>query len=206
MNDHSLKMNLLTKNTCKILNFLLRNSELYNINQISRMLGMSIGSVHKILKDLEKRNIILSRELGNALYYALNFDSNEALKLGEIILIEEKSNFLKNNKVGKVYASDLEKGDADCIVLFGSILTKSKEARDIDVLFIVKNEEGVREVHKFCLEISKIRTKKINPLIMLEQDLISNMKKKNKAMLDLIKNGVILKGEEVFIKIIKNAY
>jgi len=167
---------------------------------------MSIGSVHKILKDLEKRNIILSRELGNALYYALNFDSNEALKLGEIILIEEKSNFLKNNKVGKVYASDLEKGDADCIVLFGSILTKSKEARDIDVLFIVKNEEGVREVHKFCLEISKIRTKKINPLIMLEQDLISNMKKKNKAMLDLIKNGVILKGEEVFIKIIKNAY
>ncbi len=170
------------------------------------MLGMSIGSVHKILKDLEKRNIILSRELGNALYYALNFDSNEALKLGEIILIEEKSNFLKNNKVGKVYASDLEKGDADCIVLFGSILTKSKEARDIDVLFIVKNEEGVREVHKFCLEISKIRTKKINPLIMLEQDLISNMKKKNKAMLDLIKNGVILKGEEVFIKIIKNAY
>ena len=75
----------------------------------------------------------------------------------------------------------------------------------MDVLFIIKNKEQVKEVNNFCLEISKIRTKKVNPLIMLEQDFINKIKNKNKVVIDLIKNSIILKGEDTFIKGIKNA-
>ena len=63
----------------------------------------------------------------------------------------------------------------------------------------------INEISKFCLEISKIRTKKVNHLIMLEKDFTINLVNENRAIIDLIKNCIILKGEEIFIKAIKNA-
>ncbi len=203
LNNHSLLMNM--KNTSKILGFLLRNRELYNINQIARTLNLSVGSAHKILKSLEERNVVNIKELGNASYYNLNFKSQEAVKLIELILIEEKNNLLKENKIAKVYVQDIEKFNAKCIILFGSILYKEEQAKDVDVLFLIKSKEEVKQINKFCLEISKIRTKKVNPLILLEEDLIENIKNQNKAIIDIIKSGIILKGEETFVKIIKNA-
>jgi len=207
MNNHSLIMNMLiSNNTSKIINFLLRNLELYNINQIARALKLSVGSVHKILKILEKRDIVNIKELGNAIYYSINLNNNEAVKLSELVSIEEKNSILRENKIANIYAQDLVKFNAKLIILFGSILTKKNEAKDIDVLFVIKNKEQVKEINNFCLEISKIRTKKVNPLIMLEQDFVNNLKDKNKAIQDLIKNGIILKGEDIFIKTIKNAH
>ena len=207
MNNYSLRINMiLPNNTFKIINFLIRNLELYNINQMARALDLSVGSVHKILKTLEKRNIVNIKELGNAIYYSINLNNNEAVKLSELVSIEGKNNILRENKIANVYAQDLVKFDAKLIILFGSILTKKNEAKDIDVLFIIKHKEQVNEINNFCLEISKIRTKKVNPLIMLEQDFVNNLKDKNKAVQDLIKTGIILKGEDIFIRAIKNAH
>ena len=207
MNNYSLKTNMiLSNNTFKIINFLIRNLEPYNINQIARALDLSVGSVHKILKTLEKRNIVNIKELGNAIYYNINLNNNEAVKLGELVLIEGKNNILMENKIANIYARDLVKFDAKLIILFGSILTKKNEAKDIDVLFIIKHKEQVNEINNFCSEISKIRTKKVNPLIMLEQDFVNNLKNKNKAVQDLIKTGIILKGEDIFLRAIKNAH
>lgn len=192
------------KNTSKILSFLLRNRELYNINQIAKILNLSVGSVHKILKNLEERKIVNIKILGNAMYYNINFNNQEAIKLSELILIEGKNNLLKENKTAKIYVHDLERYNAQCIILFGSILN-GEQAKDVDVLFLIKNKKEVKIINNFCLEISKIRTKKINPLILLEEDLIENIKKQNKAIVDIIKTGIILKGEEIFVKTIKNA-
>jgi len=196
MNDYSLLMNMvLVNNTFKILNFLIRNLDLYNINQIARNLDLSVGSVHKILKSLESRDLVK----------AMNFQNIEAMKYSELILIWDKNNVLKDNKTAKVYASDLEKFYAQCIILFGSILFKKEQARDVDVLFILNDIRKINDVNNFCLEISKIRIKKINHLIMTEFDFINNIKNKNKVILDIIKKGAVLRGEEIFIKSIKNA-
>ena len=206
MNDYSLLMNMvLVNNTFKILNFLIRNLDLYNINQIARNLDLSVGSVHKILKSLESRDLVKAKEIGNALYYTMNFQNIEAMKYSELILIWDKNNVLKDNKTAKVYASDLEKFYAQCIILFGSILFKKEQARDVDVLFILNDIRKINDVNNFCLEISKIRIKKINHLIMTEFDFINNIKNKNKVILDIIKKGAVLRGEEIFIKSIKNA-
>lgn len=197
---------LFPKNTFKILNFLIRNLDSYNINQLSRKLNLSIGSVHKILKDLENIDIVKSKNIGNAIYYNINFENEQALRISQVIINEDKNNILKINKTANVYAQNLSKFDAKLTILFGSILVKKDEAKDVDVLFIIKNKNQVKEVNKFCLEISKIRTKRISPLVMLEQDFINNLKKQNKAVIDLIKYGVALKGEDIFIKAIKNAH
>jgi predicted nucleotidyltransferase len=190
---------MIPKNIKKIILYLLRNLDLVNINQISKNLDISVGSAFKILKKLEESNIATSQNLGNAKFYQINLNNNEAVKLCELLLLEEKRN-LKG--YSKLYSEELQKFQkAELIILFGSILN-NKEFNDVDVLFITKKP---KEVTKFCLNISKVRTKPVVPLILKKEDLIKEIKNKKEVILDIIKKGTIIKGESIFLEVIKNA-
>ena len=189
---------MIPKNTTKIIGYLLRNFELRNINQISKELNISLGSTFKILKDLEKNEIVLLKKLGNANYYILNLKNQETNRLCELILLEEKRN-LKG--YAKIYSDEIKNfKNADLIILFGSIL-KNKQFNDVDVLFVTNK---IKEVNKFCLEISKIRTKPIIPLILKKSDLVKEIDNRKESILEIIKTGIVLKGESVFLEVIKN--
>jgi len=69
------------------------------------------------------------------------------------------------------------------------------------VLFIT---DKVKDVNRFCNEISKIRTKPINPLIMKFDDFIKNIKNNN-VILEIINKGIIISGEEKYMEALKNA-
>lgn len=190
---------MIPKNTKKIISYLLKNLELININQISQKLDMSVGSAFKILKSLERDSIIHSNKLGNAIFYQIDFNSEEAIKLCELLLIEERRT-LKG--YSKLYADEVKNfEDAKLIILFGSVLN-NKEFNDVDVLFLTNK---TKETMKFCLSISKIRTKPVVPLILTKEDIIREIKNKKEAIINILKTGVILKGESIFIDIIKNA-
>ena len=191
-------MKMMSKNTKKIICHLLKNFELSNINQISRMLNISLGSVFKILRDLEKNEIVSVKKLGNAKYYNLNLKNNETIKLCELLLLEEKRNL---KSYSKIYANEIKDfKSAELIILFGSIL-KNKEFNDVDVLFVTKK---IKEAVKICLEISKTKTKPVVPLILKKSDLIKEIKNKKESILDIIRTGIVIKGESVFLEIIKN--
>ncbi|MDP3919161.1 MAG: hypothetical protein Q8Q35_04655 [Nanoarchaeota archaeon] len=171
----------------------------YNINQIAKLNKISVGSAFKILKDLEKDKIIIKKAISNASHYKLNFDNPETIKLCELLLLAERRN-LKGH--AKLYADEIiNSKEAEMIILFGSVL-KGKEFNDVDVLFITNQ---TKKVNNFCLEISKIRTKPVVPLIMKQEDLIKAIKKKKEAILGMIREGVVLKGESIFVEVIKNA-
>ena len=189
---------MVTKNTKKILNYLSRYFELKNINQISRELGISVGSSFKILKDLEKKKWVLSEKMGNAIYYKINFSNLELIKSLELILIEDKRNL---RGFPGVYASDLDNFDCDLIVLFGSVLRKNK-FNDVDVLFVGCN---LKKVSVLCLEISRIRSRPVVPLILTRNSLAKEIKNKKGSILDIIRTGVVLKGEDVFVEVLKDA-
>ncbi len=190
---------MIPRNTKKVISYLLKNLEIININQISKKLKISVGSAFKILKELEKDNVVLTKNLGNAKYYKLNLQNNETIKLCELVLLEEKR---KLKGYMKIYADELKNfKDAELIILFGSIL-KKKEFNDVDVLFVTAKTKNVME---FCLEISKVRTKPISPLILKKQDLIQEIKNEKETILNIIKEGIVLKGEDKFIDVIKNA-
>lgn len=194
-------MKMIPKNTAKLLRFLLRNREKsgYNINQMAKFLKISVGSSFKILKDLERSNIVTAQTMGNAVYYNLNFDNLETIKLCELLILEEKRHL---EGYARLYSESLQKfAKAELIILFGSILTK-KKFNDIDVLFVTNKH---KEVNDFCLELAKIRSKPIVPLILKKKDLIKELKNEKEAILSLIKEGIILKGESVFVEVIKNA-
>ena len=189
---------MIPKNTKKIILYLLRNLELVNINQISKKLSISVGSAFKILKDLEKNNIVLSSDLGNAKFYQINLNNKETISWCEILLSEERRNI---KGYSKIYAEEIQKFEhAGLIILFGSVLT-NKDFNDVDVLFITNKP---KEVTKFCLNLSKIRTKPIVPLILKNEDLINEIKNKKEIVLNILKTGIILKGESFLLKILKN--
>ena len=194
-------MKMIPKNTAKLIRFLLRNIEKhgYNINQIAKFLKISVGSSFKILKGLERNNIVTAETIGNAVNYNLNFDNPEAVKLCELLILEEKRQL---SGYAKLYSESLQGfKKAGLIILFGSILTK-REFNDVDVLFVTNKS---KEANDFCLELSRIRTKPIVPLILKKGDLTRELKNRKEAILSLIREGVILKGESIFIKVIKNA-
>ena len=190
---------MIAKNTKSIIIYLLRNLEIVNINQISKLLKISVGSAFKILKELEKNKIVLSSNLGNAKFYQINLNNEETIKWCEIILLEEKR-ALKG--YSKIYAEEIKKFEyAELIILFGSILA-NKEFNDVDVLFITNKP---KEATKFCLNLSKIRTKPVIPLILRKEDLIKEIKDKKEVILDILKKGIILKGESTFLEVLKSA-
>jgi len=200
MNKYSGKMNL-TKNMLKITEFLLRNIDKpgFNINQIARNTSISVGSAHEILHDLKKRDIAKTIDFKTSIYYKLNLNNSDTIDICKLISRESKR---KLSSIAKVYSEEIEKFDkAQIIIMFGSILVK-KEFNDVDVLFITNK---VKEVNIFCNEISKIRTKPINPLIMTFNDFINNIKIKHKVILDIINKGVIIKGEDKFMEALINA-
>ena len=89
---------------------------------------------------------------------------------------------------------------AEFIILFGSIL-KGNDFNDVDVLFVTTQ---TKKVIDFCLDISKVRTKPIVPLILRKDDLIKEIKQKKEPILDMIKNGIVVKGEDVLLEVVKN--
>ncbi len=194
---------MVSKNTYRVLEILLRNpTENYNINQVARVLKISVGGAHKILKELEGRCILTTSKLGNAVYYKIDLLNKEARKLCELVLLEDKSKRLADNSTAKVYAAEIEKFKAKIIVLFGSVLTKRQKANDIDVLFVV-NKTDVEEVRRFCTDVSKFKTKPVIPLIMTESDFKCKLKERNKVILEIIRAGVVLSGEDTFVNLLE---
>ena len=190
---------MIPKNTKKIIFYLLRNLELVNINQISKKLNISVGSAFKILKDLEKNNIVLSSNLGNAKFYQINLKNDETIRWCEILLSEERRN-LKGYP--KIYSDEIQKFEyAELVVLFGSVLN-NKDFNDVDVLVITNKPKKATE---FCLNLSNIRTKPIVPLILKKEDFIKEIKNKKEVILNILKTGIILKGESIFLEVLKNA-
>lgn len=200
LNDYSLLLNMVPTNTRKIVLFLLKNVDEigYNINQISKLNKVSIGSAFKILKELEKNKILSKREISNASHYKLNLDNPETGKLCELLLLGEKRN-LKGH--AKIYADEIQQfKQSDLILLFGSILN-GHDFNDVDAMFV---SNQTKKVTDFCLEISKIRTKPVVPLILKKADLVNEIKQKRASITAIIKDCVVLKGENVFLEVMKD--
>lgn len=193
------------KTADEILLFLLKNfQEESSINQVAKSIKKVPSGVFKELARLEKRNIVLSKKIGNAKIYELNLESMETRKKCELLLLGEKNKLLKN-PLASLLAKDLAKLEkySDIIAIFGSVLEKT-EPGDIDV-FIAAKPKFVNNIGKICNEISVLYSKSISPLILSYQDFIASLKKSDEVILDIVKKGVVLNGYEKFVEGIRNA-
>ena len=191
----------LTENEAKAIDFLIRNfSQEYNINQLSRELKLSPGGIFKILKKLEKQNYLVSDKQGNNIFYKINYKSEETIDTCKFVLSKGKTTpFIR------VQIDDLGKLKqlTKIAIIFGSILTKDKEANDVDIVLIFKEKE-FSKIEKALEEINSIKHKKIHAIYQTEKDFADNIRKKDKVILSAIKTGIVLWGRDLFLEAIKN--
>ncbi|MBI2045534.1 hypothetical protein HYT23_05750 [Candidatus Pacearchaeota archaeon] len=171
----------------------------YNANSIAKHIGISSMGALKIAKRLEKENILTSRELGKARFYKLNFNSDYVKQYVKFVLKRESE---QTPVYIKRWVTELRKiKNADFAILFGSVLKKHEEAKDIDVLLIT-DKKRFPKLKKEVDEINLINTKKLHPLYQTRKDLKENIKKRDKPVLDAIK-GIIVFGEDKIISLLE---
>lgn len=169
----------------------------YNANSIAKHLKITSMGALKIAKRLEKENILTSREMGKAKFYKVSLNDYTRKYITFLLKREEEQSaaYIKRwiNEARKIK-------NADSAVLFGSILRK-EDAKDIDLLLIT-SESKFQKLKKEIENINLINTKKIHPLYQTKQDLIKNIKKQDKPILNAIK-GIIVFGEDKIISLLE---
>jgi len=171
----------------------------YNANSLSKIIGMTSRGTLNILKSLDKKGILTSKQHGKAMFYKINFHDDYTLKILEALLISEA-----REKAGR-WIDEFKGvfGAADIVLIFGSILKNYKKANDIDVLFMYE-EKKHKKINSFLNEKNKVLFKKIHDIPQTKKDLVSNLKKGNKALVNAIKEGYVLFGQDKLIEVIKN--
>ena len=170
----------------------------YNANSLSQVLNISHVGVQKIFKRFKNEEITKTKKIGKSIVHKLTLEDDYVQKLISFLLVDETN----NNKRWKREFEELYKNDR-IVLIYGSIIKNYKMANDIDIMIILKRND-IHEVDKYVLEKNKILSKKIHCIKLTENDMYKNVKDKNKSIIDIIKNAIVLSGYDKYVGIIKN--
>ena len=190
-------MKEITKAEMDVVLALVKSPEaIFNANSLSKIIGITPMGALKILKRLEQENIVRSKKIGKAVTYRVNVEDSYAQKYLSLVIVREAQH--APPKV-KRWVNELKKiKNADVVILFGSVLEKPNP-NDIDVL-LVTDQTRFPKLQQEVRELNEINVKKIHPLYQTYGDIIKNIKKKDKPVLNAIK-GIVVSGEEKFLEI-----
>ena len=172
-------------------------SHYYNANSISKILGISRVGAMKIFRRLLKENIVEYQKIGKSIIYKPKLD-DYACKLIAFLLVDEANNF----KRWKEEFKELFK-EGRIILLFGSAVKNYSSAKDIDIMIIAENKDS-KEINAVLREKERLLPKKLHAITLTAEDLSGNIGGKNKATIDIIKNAIVLYGQDKYVEIIKN--
>jgi len=192
------------KTSTEILKILLKQfTTKWTITQLSKEINISRVGVWKVLKKLEAKKLIFLSPIGEGKtsIFSINLNWKNTLleKKISLILSEEA---LKNQR----WLSNFEEigNKMDFLILYGSILYSPKKANDIDILGVVSNKNNFQQIEEIIKKIQKTQIKKIHSENLTKNEFRDEIKKPNKVFIDAIKKGVVLFGQEKFIKFIRS--
>lgn len=168
----------------------------YNARSLSKQVGMSPRGALKALKFLEQNDIVKSTRIGKALIYRLIFNEY-ALELTSLFLFEEaRTKALRWVKEFEQFKN------VDALILFGSVL-RTPKYNDIDML-ILADKKSYRILNKQIIEKNSLLLKPIHPVWQLRSDLEKNLRKRDPVLLEIIKTGLVLKGQRTILEVLAN--
>lgn len=193
---------MLTNNEKKVLKLLMVSINIdYSINNIAKECHLSPNGALKILRKLEKEDILKTKRIANIISYKLNFDNENTLSILHLALVSKIEDKIKYRKDD---FKDL-KEITDACIIFGSYITKKKAPNDLDVLFLL-NKDKFKVYKKKLNDIKNIVPAKIHDVLQTENDLEDNICSQDKVILDILKEGILLWGHDKIIKVIKNVH
>jgi len=171
----------------------------YNAGNIAKELGKTRAGTLKALKKLEKGRIVAGETIGKARVYRLNLADDYVKKSIELLLEDEA-------RAKQRWINEFEElsRKTDILILFGSIVRDEKNANDIDLLIVLDPKQN-KAINKIILDKNMILTKRIHPLRQTRDDLIRNLNKRDKVLLNALKFGIVLHGYKSIVKMIEHA-
>ena len=170
----------------------------YNSSSIAKILNKTRVGTFKALNRLEEDLIVKGRTLGKARFYRINLEDEYARKNVETLLMEEAKNCTRwKDELNELFRLTY------IIILFGSIIRNEEKANDIDIL-LVFDEKNNNKINQIIKEKNQLLIKKLHPIKQTKNDLRKNIIKRDKVVIDAIRNGIVLHGYEKIIGVIKD--
>ena len=179
-------------------------STMHTITSIGKELGMTRSGIWKVLKRLELEKYIIMKSTGketSLVVPKLNLkndllDKYISLALGREAMDSER--WIFNFKDVKEHVS--------FFILYGSVLKSYTKAKDIDVIGIIPDRKSFKKLHESLDKIQKSESKRIHSINFTQSEFREELLKPNKAFVEAVKKGVVIFGQEEFIKFIKKLY
>ena len=196
------KMETIKSTAQKIVTILLKDLvTTHTATSLSKEFKMSRWGIWKILKKLEKDEFIILDQIGTGKTSTHRIRLNWSNILVEKTLAFSLTQEALKHKRWRYDFADLEQ-EVDFLILHGSILHSPREAKDIDIIGVAK-ERKLAKIGEVVFKIQETQNKKIHSINFTQKEFEQELKKPNKAFIDAIKKGVVLFGQENFIKFIK---
>ena len=168
----------------------------HNANSLSKKIGITQVGAMKLLKKLEKQNILSSKKIGKSIVYKLNIKEELVRKLIGFALTNEASSYERwIDEFKPLYKKGM------IILFYGSASRDYAQARDIDIMIILK-KEGTSDVYEKLREKQKILQKKIHSIEAAKDEFIRNLKENNKAILEIVRTAIVLYGYDDYMEIL----
>jgi len=177
-------------------------SATHTVTSLARELKISRVGMWKLLKKLEGREYLVLAPVGvgKTSTYTVN------LKWDNIIVEKALALYLTEESIKqkrwRVNFAELEK-EVDFLILYGSIVTSTQQANDIDIIGIAKRNKFVK-IQKILDKIQNTEHKNIHAINFTAPEFRKELQNNNKAFIDAVKKGVILFGQENFVRFMKN--
>ena len=204
MDDYTLKVRwiVLTKNQKKVLRLLaVSYSKDYSINDVARRVSVAPNGAYKILRKFQKEGILIIKEIANIKSYRLYFENENTVRLLELAFSDGMDGRLK------LRAQDVQrlKPVTEACVIFGSYTTNKPKPSDLDVLFVMEKQK-FEQYKKELAKVQDITPIKIQDVVQTSADLLQNLKKNDPIITEALRNGVVLWGINIVVRVIKNSY
>lgn len=164
--------------------FFTNPSQKYYIRELERLLGYSVGSIHRELLKFQKDSLFKTQKVGNLLYYSLNTKHP--------LFNELKSIVSKTVGVEGSLKKILQSIDKITIAfIYGSFANKKEKAiSDIDLMII--GNPNTSDLNEKIMGLEKLLKREINPTIYSLKEYKDKKKTKSGFIMDLLKNPKIM--------------
>ncbi len=190
-----------TKIELQIAKYLFKHyKDKFNSRQLAKLLDINHAHANKLCNLLAKKLLFKKEEVGNAVYFSFNYESELATKFIEYLLALEEKEF---PKWLSVVLHNLKKFNEHITMglVFGSS-AKNNEFNDVDVLLVYERNK-VKEVNKIKEEIrnSQMIEQPIRYVDIAEKDILLN--KKDKIFYNILSENLIFHNPEKYVEVIK---
>jgi len=179
-------------------------STMHTITLIGKELGMTRSGIWKVLMKLKKESYITLETTGketSLIIPRLNL-KNE--------LLEKYLNFVLSKEAKEherwIFNFTEVKEHVSFFILYGSVLTSYANAKDIDVIGIIPDRKSFKKLHESLDKIQKSESKRIHTINFTESEFREELLKPNKAFVEAVKKGIVLFGQEEFIKFMRKLH